>query len=93
MLAIARALMSNYKILMFDEPSQGLAPLIIRDIFAVIKKLKNAGHTILLVEQNAKTALSIATRGYILENGRFTKEDKAENLMHDEKVLAAYLGH
>ena len=92
MLAVGRALMMKPRILMMDEPSLGLAPLVIRDIFEIIKTLHAQGMTILLVEQNAKKALSIADRGYVLETGKIVKEGKASDLLNDEAVKKAYLG-
>lgn len=92
MLAIGRALMSRPKLIMMDEPSMGLAPLIVRDIFSTIKKLRQDGTTVLLVEQNAKAALGIADRGYVLETGRIILEEKAEELLMNKDVQRAYLG-
>ena len=92
MLAIARALMSKPKLLLMDEPSLGLAPKFVHGIFDVIKKINEHGTTVLLVEQNATLALSIASRGYVMETGKIVLEDKAENLMNNESVKAAYLG-
>ena len=93
MLAIARALMSKPKLLMLDEPSTGLAPLIVKDIFASIKKINQSeGTTVLLVEQNAKIALRTADRGYVLKNGNIVMEDNAETLMANPDIRAAYLG-
>jgi branched-chain amino acid transport system ATP-binding protein len=93
MLAIARALMSDPKILLLDEPSLGLAPMIVKNIFNIIKEInKKNGTTVLLVEQNAKMALQSSQRGYVLETGRITMEDKSENLLENEKVKEAYLG-
>ncbi len=93
MLAIGRALMAKPKLLLLDEPSLGLAPLIIKQIFDIIVKInKEHNTTILLVEQNAHKALQIADRGYVIENGRITMEDKAENLLDNEDVKRAYLG-
>ena len=92
MLAIARALMSKPKLLLMDEPSLGLAPIFVHDIFNIIKKINEHGTTVLLVEQNATLALSIAHRGYVMETGNIVMEDKASNLMDNESVKAAYLG-
>lgn len=92
MLAIARALMSRPRLLLLDEPSLGLAPLVAREIFAIIDELRAAGVTILLVEQNAGLALQHATRGYVLEAGRLTIEGPAQALLNDERVRRAYLG-
>ena len=92
MLAVGRALMSRPKLLMMDEPSLGLAPLVVRDIFSIIQEINKQGVTILLVEQNAKKALSIANRAYVLETGRIVKEDDAQALLHDEAIKKAYLG-
>ncbi len=92
MLAIARALMSKPKLLLLDEPSLGLAPTIVREIFTVIENLRTTGVTILLVEQNANLALQIANRGYVLEAGSITLTGAASELMNDERVKKAYLG-
>lgn len=92
MLAIARALMARPKLIMMDEPSMGLAPLIVKDIFAIIMKLRDEGNTILLVEQNAKAALGIADRGYVLETGRIIIEGPADDLLLNRDVQRAYLG-
>jgi len=92
MLAIARALMANPKLLMLDEPSTGLAPLIIKDIFGIIKQVNEKGTTVLLVEQNSKIALGIADRGYGLKNGVVVLQDTCENLMKNEEIKKAYLG-
>lgn len=92
MLAIARALMSKPQLLLLDEPSLGLAPAIVRDIFAIIQNLRSTGITILLVEQNANLALQIADRGYVLEAGCITLSGKATELLNDERVKKAYLG-
>ena len=92
MLAMARALMSKPKLLLLDEPSMGLAPILVDEIFEIIKKISSAGTTILLVEQNAYKALSIANRAYILETGEITKDGKASDLITDKAVIAAYLG-
>ena len=92
MLAMARALMSKPKLLMLDEPSMGLAPILVEQIFEIIKELHGSGTTILLVEQNAQMALSIADRAYVLETGRITMEGKASELLHNDAVRKAYLG-
>ncbi|MDQ6832256.1 MAG: ABC transporter ATP-binding protein [Chloroflexota bacterium] len=92
MLAIARAVMSRPRLLLLDEPSLGLAPLIVRNIFAVIQALHAQGVTILLVEQNARLALQYADRGYVLEAGRVTISGPADTLMNDDRVRQAYLG-
>lgn len=92
MLAIARALMREPRLLLLDEPSLGLAPLIIQDIFKVIVGLRNAGLTILLVEQMANQALAIADRAYVLETGQVTMEGSGRDLLNDPRVRAAYLG-
>lgn len=92
MLAMGRALMSKPKLLLLDEPSMGLAPLIIQEIFRIIEAINKEGVTILLVEQNAKQALSIAHRAYVLETGNIVKEGKGIELLHDEDVKKAYLG-
>ncbi len=92
MLAIGRALMSRPRVLLLDEPSMGLAPLLVRDIFRVIEYLNGHGTTILLVEQNALMALAVAHRGYVLQTGRITMSDTAQALRQNEMVRAAYLG-
>lgn len=92
MLAMGRALMSNPKILLMDEPSMGLSPLLVSEIFNIIGEVSADGTTVLLVEQNAKKALSIADRAYVLETGKIALEGKAPDLMHDEKIKKAYLG-
>lgn len=92
MLAIARALMSCPKLLLLDEPSLGLAPQIVREIFSIIRQLNESGVTILLVEQNANLALETANRGYVLEAGRLTIAGEAGDLLKDERVKQAYLG-
>ncbi len=92
MLALARALMSRPKLLLLDEPSLGLAPLIVQKIFAVIRELNSRGIAILLVEQNAKQALKLAQRGYVLESGSITCSGPAGELLNDTRVQAAYLG-
>ncbi len=92
MLAMGRALMSKPKLMMLDEPSMGLAPILVQEIFAIIKELNEKGTTILLVEQNASMALSIANRAYVLETGRISMSGDANDLLHDERVRQAYLG-
>jgi branched-chain amino acid transport system ATP-binding protein len=92
MLAIGRALMSRPRVLLLDEPSLGIAPLLVRDIFKNIVEINRRGTTVLLVEQNAHMALSIAQRGYVLETGRVVLEDAAANLAANDEVRAAYLG-
>ncbi len=92
MLAMSRALMSNPKLLLLDEPSLGLAPLVIADIFRAIRELRDSGLTIVLVEQMANQALAVADRAYVLETGRVTAEGSGKALMDDPKVRAAYLG-
>lgn len=92
MLAIARAMMSMPKLLLLDEPSMGLAPMFVKEIFRVIKELHNIGIPILLVEQNARAALKIADRGYVMETGRIVMEGSASELLGNPKVTHAYLG-
>ena len=92
MLAIARGLMFSPKLLMLDEPSLGLAPLVVKEIFELILKIRDTGTTVLLIEQNAGMALQIADRGYVLENGNITLSGTGEDLANDEKVIKAYLG-
>lgn len=92
MLAMARALMSHPKLLLLDEPSMGLAPIMVEKIFEVIREVSAQGVTILLVEQNAKLALQAAHRGYVMESGLITIHGEAQTLLHDPKVQAAYLG-
>lgn len=92
MLAVARALMSKPKLLMLDEPSLGLAPLVIKDIFAIIEKIKEEGVNILLIEQNAKAALEISDYAYVLETGVITMAGPGKALLNDERVQQAYLG-
>ncbi|MCQ4265854.1 ATP-binding cassette domain-containing protein [Pseudomonas stutzeri] len=92
MLAIGRALMSKPKLLLLDEPSLGLAPIIIQQIFDIIEQLREDGVTIFLVEQNANQALRLADRGYVLENGRIVMQGSGEQLLNDPKVRDAYLG-
>ena len=92
MLAMGRALLSKPKLLLLDEPSMGLAPILVDEIFSIIQQINKAGTTILLVEQNAYKALSIASRAYILETGLITKSGNAKDLIKDNSVKAAYLG-
>lgn len=92
MLAVARSLMSRPKLLMLDEPSLGLAPLVIKDIFAVIQQIKNEGVNVLLIEQNAKAALEISDYAYVMETGVITMAGPGKALMNDERVQQAYLG-
>jgi len=92
MLAIGRALMARPKLLLLDEPSLGLAPLVVRKIFQIIREINQAGTTIFLVEQNAHMALSVAHRGYVLQTGRVIMTDSAQTLLQDPQVKAAYLG-
>ncbi|RGY96088.1 ABC transporter ATP-binding protein [Clostridium sp. AM58-1XD] len=92
MLAVARALMGRPKVLMMDEPSLGLAPLIVKDIFSIIREINKAGVTVLLIEQNANMALHVADMGYVLETGNITLSGTGKELLADESVKAAYLG-
>jgi len=92
MLAIGRALMSRPKLLLLDEPSMGLAPLVVKQIFSIIKDINEKGTTVLLVEQNAAMALNIANRAYVIQNGYVEMEGPANELLNDEKVRSAYLG-
>lgn len=92
MLAMGRALMSHPKTILMDEPSMGLSPKLVKEIFSIVRKLHEQGITILLVEQNAKMALSIADRAYVLETGRITMEGDAKELLNNEQVRKAYLG-
>ena len=92
MLAMGRALMANPKLLMLDEPSMGLAPILVEQIFEIIQALHKAGTTILLVEQNAQAALSIATRGYVMETGKVMLSGTGQELLHNDDVRKAYLG-
>ncbi len=92
MLAMGRGLMSSPRLLMLDEPSMGLAPILVEQIFEIIKQLHQAGTTILLVEQNARMALSVADRGYVLETGKIVATGTGDELLHDEAVKRAYLG-
>ena len=92
MLAIGRALMSNPRILLLDEPSMGLSPILVKEIFSIIKEVNASGVTVLLIEQNAKMALSVADRGYVLETGHIALSGPASELLEDDKVKKAYLG-
>ena len=92
MLAVARALMAKPKILMMDEPSLGMAPLFVEEVFEIIRKINGEGIPILLVEQNSKIALEAASRAYVLETGKIVLEDEAKNLLHNEEVIKSYLG-
>lgn len=92
MLAMGRALMSDPELLMLDEPSMGLAPILVDQIFEIIKNLNKAGTTILLVEQNAQMALSVADRAYVIETGRITLSGTGKELAQSEEVKKAYLG-
>ena len=92
MLAMGRALMSHPRIILMDEPSMGLSPILVEEIFDIIKEISRGGTTVLLVEQNAKKALSIANRAYVLETGSIVLEGDASELMNDEAVKKAYLG-
>ena len=92
MLAVGRALMSKPSILLMDEPSMGLSPLLVKEIFSIIKEVHKQGITVLLVEQNAKMALSISDRAYVLETGHISMSGAADELLNDEQVKKAYLG-
>lgn len=92
MLAIARALLSRPKLLLLDEPSMGLAPLVVADIFKIIKEINEAGTTVLLVEQNARQALRVSDYGYVLETGKIIAEGKSNDLLTDPRIMEAYLG-
>ncbi|RJR17959.1 MAG: ABC transporter ATP-binding protein [Nitrospiraceae bacterium] len=92
MVAVGRGLMSLPKLLMFDEPSLGLAPILVREIFSVIKRIRQEGTTVLIVEQNTKQTLAIADRAYVLETGKITLEGTGQALLNDEHVKKAYLG-
>ncbi|MDR3482589.1 MAG: ABC transporter ATP-binding protein [Burkholderiaceae bacterium] len=92
MLAIGRALMSKPRVLLLDEPSMGLAPLMVQEIFRVLREINRTGLTILLVEQNVRQALRISQQGYVLENGSIVAHDSGANLLRDPKVIDAYLG-
>jgi len=92
MLALARGLMAQPKLLLLDEPSLGLAPLAVREVFALVADLRKAGVTVLLVEQNVRQALAIADRGYVLESGRIILEGRAQDLLRDDLLVSAYMG-
>jgi branched-chain amino acid transport system ATP-binding protein len=92
MLAVGRALMAQPKLLMLDEPSLGLAPLVVREIFRIIERLREQGTSILLVEQNARAALEVADYGYVLETGEIAMQGAARDLAHDPRVIETYLG-
>ena len=92
MLAVGRALMSKPKVLMMDEPSLGLAPLVVKDIFSIIRRVNEDGITVLLIEQNANAALRVAHYGYVLETGTITLTGTGEELLRNESVREAYLG-
>lgn len=92
MLAMGRALMINPKIILLDEPSMGLAPIIVNDIFSIIKEINKAGTTVLLVEQNAKMALSIADKAYVIETGNIVMQGNAKELLNSDSIRKAYLG-
>lgn len=92
MLAVGRALMGRPRLLMMDEPSLGLAPIVVQEIFKIIRQINEAGTTVLLIEQNANMALHVADRAYVIENGRISMEGTGTELLNDEKVRAAYLG-
>ena len=92
MLAMGRAVMSKPKLLLLDEPSLGLAPLIVEQIFEIIQKINENGTTVLLVEQNANLALTVTNRGYVMETGHITMEGNSKDLIADERIRAAYLG-
>ena len=92
MLAVGRALMSRPKLMMMDEPSLGLAPLVVKDIFSIIKKINQQGVTILLIEQNANVALHVADTAYVLETGRIILSGSGKELLNNEQVKKAYLG-
>ncbi len=92
MLAIGRAMMASPDMLLLDEPSMGLSPILVKEIFKIIKELNDDGITVLLVEQNAKQALSISDRGYVLETGRIVLSGNAAELLENDEVKKAYLG-
>jgi branched-chain amino acid transport system ATP-binding protein len=92
MLAIGRCLMGQPELILFDEPSLGLAPVVVQEVFGIIERLNNEGHTIVLVEQNVAVSLKLASRAYVLENGRITLSGSGAELLNDDRVRAAYLG-
>lgn len=92
MLAVGRAMMGKPKLLMLDEPSMGLAPLVVKEIFSLIQRIRSMGTTVLLVEQNARVALKISDRAYVLETGKIVLNGTAQELLHSEAVQKAYLG-
>ena len=92
MLAVGRAMMARPKLLLLDEPSLGLAPLVVKDIFSLIQKIRDLGTTVLLVEQNARSALKISDRAYVLETGKIVLSGTAEELLRSDQVQKAYLG-
>ena len=92
MLAVGRALMARPKLIMMDEPSLGLAPLVVRDIFSIIRQINRQGVTILLIEQNANMALKVADKAYVMETGRITMSGTGRELLDNDAVRAAYLG-
>lgn len=92
MLALGRALMTRSRFLLLDEPSMGLAPRLVEEIFGILEQIHRGGTTLLLVEQNARRALKLASRGYVLEAGRLVLEGPADSLLHDPRVEDAYLG-
>ena len=92
MLAMGRALMSHPRIILMDEPSMGLSPIFVNEIFDIIKEVSASGTTVLLVEQNAKKALSISDRGYVLETGKIVLEGRSEDLLNNDSIKKAYLG-
>ena len=92
MLAIGRALMSRPKLIMMDEPSLGLAPIIVKELFGIIKKINKEGMTVLLIEQNANAALKIADIGYVMETGRITLKGSGSELLKNDEIKKAYLG-
>jgi branched-chain amino acid transport system ATP-binding protein len=92
MLAMGRALMSQPKIILMDEPSMGLSPILVKEIFTIIEEVSASGTTVLLVEQNAKKALAIADRAYVLETGNIVLSGQADELLHNDEIKKAYLG-